>query len=600
MWRKKLTWQLILGSLGVVLLPLIVASWYTSTLYRNFYFEHLVSAGKASTCLIGENLKPLLAAGDFAKIDSLCKLLSRDIKMRVTVILPSGKVIGDSEKDPSLMENHRYRPEIMDALAGRLGTSRRLSTTLNEPMMYVASPVMIDGSIVGVVRTAVPLFSVVAALNTYYGRIALVALLMALLAFCLSYLLARRIIGPIRDIKEGAERFARGELSSKIAVPTIDELRHLAVALNEMAQQLHGRIQTITRQRNEQEAILGSMSEGVVAIDSSDRIFSVNASAAALFGIDRAGAQGKLFGECIRNSTIQRFAKKALESGQTIESDITLSSPAEDRGHDRFLQVHGTVLRDAENASIGVLLVASDVTRLRALENIRKDFVANVSHELRTPLTAIKGFVETLSAGALDSKEEALRFLAIIAGQVDRLSSLIDDLLTLAVIEREEESASLVFEECKLIDIVNAAIHDYEAPAAAKQIRVSASVDPAITARINIPLFEQAVGNLIDNAIKYSESGRSIEVIVSQRENNEIAIAISDHGIGIASEHISRIFERFYRVDKARSRKLGGTGLGLSIVKHITALHGGRTMVESVPGKGSTFCIVIPRTGGKS
>jgi two-component system, OmpR family, phosphate regulon sensor histidine kinase PhoR len=599
MWRKKLTWQLLIGSLGVVLLPLLIASLYTSRLYKNFYLEHLVETGKVTASLISEDIRPLVIAGDYKKIDSLCKRIAYDIKMRITVILPSGTVIGDSEKDPTAMENHRYRPEVIEAIMGRVGTAQRLSTTLREPMMYIASPVIDNSTTVCLIRTAVPLSAITAALDEYYKRIAIAALLMAFFAFCLSYILALHFIRPIREIKEGAERFARGDLAAKINIPTIDELRHVAVALNEMATQLNLRIQTITNQRNEQEAILGSMSEGVVAIDAQDKIFSVNASAATLFGIDRAAAPGKLFNECVRNSALQRFVRSVLDSGKTIENDVTLSS-TEDRRNDRFLQVHGTVLRDAENCCIGVLLVASDVTRLRVLENIRKDFVANVSHELRTPLTAIKGFVETLSAGAIDSREEATRFLGIIASQVDRLSSLIDDLLTLAVIEREEEEASLVFETCKLSEIVKAAVHDHEAPAAAKRIAVTENIDPSITVRINIPLFEQAVGNLIDNAIKYSESGKSVEVAVIKRENGEVAVAVSDHGIGIAGEHLTRIFERFYRVDKARSRKLGGTGLGLAIVKHITALHGGRTTVESIPGKGSTFSIIIPQTGGKA
>ncbi len=369
--------------------------------------------------------------------------------------------------------------------------------------------------------------------------------------------------------------------------------------LNAMASQLDGRIKAITAQRNEQEAILASMTEGVIAIDASEHVLSVNKAAAGLFALDANRAPGKPLGEVLRNSMFLQFARKILANTVAAEEDITVPFMFDGSTGDRILQLHGSVLRNGEGLCIGAVLVASDVTRLRRLETMRKEFVANVSHELRTPLTTIKGFVETLLAGAIDSKEETVRFLTIIAGQAERLTSLVEDLLTLALIEREEETGSPAMETRSIIEVISAAIRDQTVHADSKNITVAVSGDPDIAARLNAPLLEQAIGNLIDNAIKYSEPDREVTVHAA-KEGGEIAIAVKDQGMGIPREYLDRIFERFYRVDKARSRKMGGTGLGLAIVKHIAGLHGGRCTVQSEPGNGSTFTITFPATGIKS
>lgn len=247
-------------------------------------------------------------------------------------------------------------------------------------------------------------------------------------------------------------------------------------------------------------------------------------------------------------------------------------------------------------------MVISDITRIKKLENIRQDFVANVSHELRTPLTSIKGFVETLSAGAMNDPIEARRFLGILSKQADRLNMIVEDLLSLSRIERDSQEKAIDLQEGRLLDIINASIEACAAKAQSKNISIECSCDPNITAKIERTLLEQAVVNLIDNAINYSNSDTHIRVQVgySQANNSdagsETVISVRDEGVGIAHEHLSRLFERFYRVDKARSRKMGGTGLGLSIVKHIVLAHGGRVDVQSSPGNGSVFFIYLPRT----
>ena len=291
----------------------------------------------------------------------------------------------------------------------------------------------------------------------------------------------------------------------------------------------------------------------------------------------------------VRNVVLHEFVRNTLSSQKPVEKDIVLYT-----GGERFIDGHGTVLRDALGKQMGALIVLNDVTRIRRLENVRREFVANVSHEIKTPITAIKGFVETLRDGAVKNPEDAERFLGIIENHAERLEAIIEDLLSLSRIEREAERGKIALVEGRVQDVVQMAVQVCEMSARAKEIKIKCSCDKDIVSKINAPLLEQAIVNLLDNAIKYSAVGSTIRVEASQTAE-EIKIDVRDQGCGIEEEHLPRLFERFYRVDKARSRQLGGTGLGLAIVKHITQAHGGQVSVESVPGKGSTFSIRLPR-----
>ena len=290
-----------------------------------------------------------------------------------------------------------------------------------------------------------------------------------------------------------------------------------------------------------------------------------------------------------RNVDLQNFIKSALATHELIEMDIVLYADGE-----HILNLRGTMLRDGEGHRMGALIVLDDVTRLRKLENIRRDFVANVSHELKTPITAIKGFSETLRTGDVIDPVDAKRFLEIIDKNANRLESIVEDLLSLSKIEREEERKEIILEEGSIKEVVKSAMKLYQTKAKEKKIEMDLKCDEDIRAHINAPLLELAVGNLLDNAIKYSNSGSDVLSAAVQTEK-EVIIQIQDHGIGIAREHLPRLFERFYRVDKARSRKMGGTGLGLALVKHIVQAHGGQVSVESTLGKGSTVTISLPK-----
>jgi two-component system phosphate regulon sensor histidine kinase PhoR len=459
-------------------------------------------------------------------------------------------------------------------------------------MKYVAVPVRgpARNKVVAVVRASVPLTFVEKALATAYWQIALGCLAAAVLFALLGLAISKRISQPLEELRAGAEDFARGRLSRRLPEEGLAEISALARSMNQMAGQLDERIRSTTRERNEREAILASMVEGVLAVDRAGKVMGLNRACSRLLHIDPAGVQGRDLSEVVRNAELQAFAERALRSPGPIEGDVVIRA---DDGQDSVLQAHGALLRDASGREIGAVVVLNDVTRLRRLESIRRDFVANVSHELRTPITSIRGAVETLEDGALADAAERDRFMGMISRQSDRLGAIIEDLLSLSRIEQEEESAGIALETAPLEPVLSAAVQACAARAAEREVRVQVSCPQDLRGRINPPLLENAVVNLVDNAVKYSSPGGEVGV-EAVRADAGIRVAVIDRGCGIERKHLPRIFERFYRVDKARSRKLGGTGLGLAIVKHIAGAHGGGVAVESTPGQGSTFTICLP------
>jgi two-component system phosphate regulon sensor histidine kinase PhoR len=344
----------------------------------------------------------------------------------------------------------------------------------------------------------------------------------------------------------------------------------------------------MSRQQNEMKAVFSSMIEGVIAFDMEEHVLGMNQAAAQILKCDPNAARGRNIQEVARNTALHKFVRDTLLARDSIEADIPITPYGEG-----LLNGHGTLLRSESGQQIGALVVLNDVTRLRRLENIRRDFVSNVSHEIKTPITAIKGFVETLRDGAVKDPEDANRFLGIIEKHVDRLEAIIEDLLNLSKIEQDSEKTGISLVESRMLDILQNALQVCHVAIADKKIEIETSCADSVKATVDPTLLEQAIVNLLDNAIKYSDEAGIIRLAVS-KEKGSVVIAVQDHGCGISKKHLPRLFERFYRVDKARSRQLGGTGLGLAIVKHIVQAHGGDITVESTPGKGSTFSIRVP------
>jgi two-component system phosphate regulon sensor histidine kinase PhoR len=582
--RKRLVWQLFPFFLLVTLLTLLAVTWYATRSWRQFYLKGTARDLEARARLVEAQLGGKLAR-DSSRLDKLCKDLGKLTSTRLTVILPSGLVLGDSEKDPARMDNHGDRPEFQEAMKGKVGVISRYSFTLSESMLYVAIPLKDQGRVVGVVRAALPMTAIDQALRTLYLQMALGSLAIALLVAVLSFFISRRLSLPLEELKRGARRFAQGDLGRKLPIQGSDELASLAEALNHMASQLEDRLQSLRRQGQEQEAILSSMVEGVLALDNEGRLITLNRAAAQMLGLSPEARPHLSLQEAVSNPELQWFVTRTLSTSEPIEGEIALKN-----GDKRILQGRGTSLRDSQAMVMGTLIVFHDVTQLRRLEQARRDFVANVSHELKTPITSIKGFVETLLAGALREPENAENFLGIIAQQTDRLNAIIDDLLSLSRIEQEAERGQIFLTGGKVKGVLEAALHVCENQAREKDIALELNCPDDLRARLNAPLLEQALVNLIDNAIKFSGLGSTVH-LEAERAGPEVVIQVKDQGCGIPPEHLPRIFERFYRVDSGRSRKLGGTGLGLAIVKHIAQAHGGRVTVESRLGKGSVFSL---------
>ena len=402
-----------------------------------------------------------------------------------------------------------------------------------------------------------------------------------------AFLVINFLLSPVDIIRAGAQRYSQGDYSLKIYPPREKHLKSIAESLNSMAKQLDEKLDIIGEQSNLQKVVLESMKEGVLAVDYDERILLLNKTAELILGITATVSQGKTLQEVVRISEIQKFFKKILSEGSPQEAEIILQ-----HDKDKFLQLSGTLLYDMDNKALGALVVLNDISNLKHLDTIKKDLVANVSHELKTPVTTIKGFIETLKEGAIDDPKNAERFLNIVSKHIDRLNHLIDDLLTLSRLEEMDEEVALKDEEIK--PLLESVVEDYDFIAGEKKINISIKCEDNLISKTNRHLIEQAIGNLLDNAIKYSDKKTKIEVGTFEKDGM-LNIYVDDEGYGIDQEHISRLFERFYRIDKGRSREEGGTGLGLAIVKHIVSAFGGTIEVDSEPGSGSVFTIKIPQ-----
>lgn len=588
MRRKRLIWQIYPSYIVIILLTLSFVGWSASYSFTQFHREQLpeILLGKAR--LLSLQVKPLLQTLQHEQLDWMLKDWGPQLGTHLTVTLPDGSVVADSDEVISELKSIKGNTEIRQALKGDVGQSRGYDHAMMQNAFKLAVPVHHDEELIGVLRLNYPLKKMEDSIGHMYQKIATGSIGVILLALVVNLFVTRRITRPLTEIKKGAEMFARGELERRLPIYHNEEIGGLAKALNEMAVQLADRLRTVIEQRNEQEAVFSSMVEGVLAVDKEEKILDLNVAAASLFGVRMHEVRGKSLQEVIRNPDLNLFVNEVFEKKKAVEGNITIH-----KNGGIFLQAHGNLLRSVDGQSFGVLIVLNDVTSLRRLERVRKDFVANVSHELRTPITTIKGFVETLMDGAVDDPPQARRFLNIVSNHVERLMHIIEDLLSLSRIEQNAERDEVLLEEHNLLDVLAPAILTCENQAQGKEIAIQLTCQDGLKCQCNRQLFEQAIVNLVDNAIKYSDNGKPIYVEATQTSINT-TIKVIDNGIGINAEDIPRLFERFYRVDKSRSREVGGTGLGLAIVKYIVQAHKGRVTVESVPGHGSTFTITVP------
>ena len=589
MKKKKLIWQIFPLFLVIIVVSLSLEAWYFTRHYRQFFLANTEKELTVRARLIQLKAADILSREETRNqnMNDLCKELGDSIQTRVTIILPSGEVIGDSFARTMTMENHLSRPEIRAAISGEKGMAIRYSSTLDQNMMYIALPLAGPDGIMAVIRTALSVSAIDKNIQATRNKVIVFLIFMVMTAAGVSWYVTRRIIHPLEEIKKGARAFAGGDLSNRLTVPDTEELSELARSLNQMARNLDSQIQESLNRQRELEAVHASMQEGVIAIDNEERIITINAAAAEIFNFSPASLKGRNILEVARNFELQNFIRKALATHSPVEDDIIIHQEG-----DHILNIHSSALWDSREHRIGTLVIFHDLTRIRRLESMHKDFAANVSHELKTPLTTIRGFIETIQQMPADKCDDMAGFLKIIEKNVHRMIELIDDLLALSRLERLE-GTGIRFEEHHLSSLIQNAVQACTPLAEKKQIQVQVSCPEDLTARVDPVLMEQAIVNLVENAVKYSPENARVEV-TARRTGEQVELSVGDSGTGIAREHLPKIFNRFYRIDKGRSRQEGGTGLGLAIVKHIVQYHNGRITVSSVKGKGTTFLIRMP------
>ena len=602
--QKKLFWQIFPATLIIILFSILAVGWYSSYSVDDFYIKESAADLINRANLVKSTVVDLLEAGKKEELHRFTIESGRASETRITVIAGDGTVLADTKENPASMDNHRLRPEINEAFNGTPGISLRFSNTLGERMLYSAIPITFNPyegnenksvSSTAVLRLSMPITAIDAALSVLNIKLIFGSIIAVLIAFLVTLFVSRNISRPLEEMTKRAEYYSKGDFSQRTMMKKLTasyEVATLAAAMDRMADQLDDKINTIVNQRNQLETVFSSMVEAVFAVDRDEKIVSINTAAAEMFKVERSEVQGCLVQEVIRNAAIHEQIQQVLLTEKPMQEEVVLTNST----GERYLQTNAVALRSRTDSDFGVLVVLNDVTRLRRLEKVRSDFVANVSHELRTPITSIRGYVETLLEGALDDKENAKKFLVTVLRQSEQLSEIIDDLLALSRIEEGARSREMSFERQPLLPVLQDVIQTCLHKAREKEVLIELDCPDDIELKINRTLFEQAIVNLLINGITYSDHGG--RVIIEAKRLIEVApqhveIRVIDNGVGIAKEHLPRLFERFYRSDKARNRKSGGTGLGLSIVKHIAQIHQGSVDVKSKLGEGSEFILTI-------
>ena len=595
--RRRIALKLTLTLVGFTAIAGLAAALYLNHALEAYAVESLEARLVALERVLHDEARDLLrGSAPEAVRQAFAQRAARATGARVTLIRPDGRVVAESDARPgglAGMESHADRPEVRAALAGRVGRDLRISSTLETSLLYVASPARDGDRIVGVMRLALPLTEVTASHENVH-RVMLVGGLLALaVALGIGLFVSGRVTRPVVEMQSIARQLSEGNFAVRAPVHSPDEIGTLGRSLNVLAARLREKIQDLAQEQAKVTAILDGMVEGVIAVDGHDHILLMNERARAMFNLGSGRLERKPFLEVIRNADLHDVFREGRAAGIEVAGDgaavrreLRLSTPVE-----RILQVHAVPLRLGPGET-GVAMVLHDITALRQLEQVRTEFVANVSHELRTPLTAIQGYLETLLGGAMDDPAHARRFLEVVFRHTERLGRLLNDLTDLSNIELGR--VSLQRGPVALGEVVDGTLDIIRAKADAGGVRLEARLPAELPAvQADRDRLAQILINLVDNAVKYTPRGGQVAVEAAAGEGL-VEVAVVDTGVGIPPADLPRITERFYRVDRARSRELGGTGLGLAIVKHLVAAHGGTLVIESRPGEGTRVRVTLP------
>jgi two-component system phosphate regulon sensor histidine kinase PhoR len=570
--------RIFIGYLFIILVLSGASLLAFSDTFRELYNQSVTETLTTLAITLKADAAGSIEQGAYGRLDATAKRLGGQLKTRITVIDAKGTVVADSIEDPLTMENHRNRPEVIEALTGRTGTSRRFSSTTTQEALYVALPLEKDGKVEGVIRTS-RFASDIKIPPRLMGHMIEMLALFSLLALIATLIISRSISKPIGELTWAARKLASGDFNTRVFMKRNDEFRALADTFNSMSRELSGAFEELKRQKAELKGIVDSLREGLLVVSKKGAIIYCNESLKAILGRGSA-LEGQLYWEALGQSQFIELMEKARSRRLTPVEEVEI------RG--RTFLCSATHVEPEDE----MVLVLHDITSMKEVEKIKRDLVSSVSHELRTPLTSIKGFAETLEE-EMEGKNR--HYVEIIKRNTDRLINIVRDLLLLA--QLEEKGVELEIEEVDLKALAEQTMRIFDAQAKEKNLALRlespADLPPVLADPFKI---EQVLINLLDNAIKYTDKGEVS--LVLGRSDQDVTIAVHDTGIGMPKEKLSRIFERFYVIDKSRSRKTGGTGLGLSIVKHIALLHGGEVSVESAPGAGSHFHVRLPVRSG--
>ena len=592
--RRRIAVKLTLTLVGFVAVALLAGGVYLNDALESFAVGALEARLVTAARLLDDQARALLTRDALpAAVREFALRAAERSESRVTLIGLDGRVLGDSEVDvPALgrLENHRERTEVRAALDGQVGRDLRTSVSINAPLIYVAVPVRDAARIAGVLRLALPLSAVTSSYDAL-RRVMIAGGLVALaVAFGIGVFVAGRVTRPVVEMQRIAHAMSEGRFDVRAPVRSVDELGALGRALNMMMARLREKIGDLEEERVKARAILDGMVEGVIAVDGHEAIVLMNERARAMFGVGAGRGEGKPFLEVIRNAELHEVFRQSRSAvaDAPLTREVRLRHPVP-----RILQMSAVPLRLAGGGEPGVVIVLHDVTALRRLEQVRTEFVANVSHELRTPLTAIQGYLETLLGGALEEPEHARRFVDIAFRHTERLGRLLNDLTDLSNIELGKVTLRLA--PVRFSHVVDSVFEIIRPKAEGGRVGLIADVQPPdLTVHADHDRLAQILINLVDNAVKYTPENGWVTVRARAGDGSQAEIRVRDTGVGIPAADLPRITERFYRVDKARSRELGGTGLGLAIVKHLVIAHGGELSIESEQGRGTTVRFTLP------
>jgi len=584
--KTRIFWKLFLSFLLIAVVLLAIQTIFTATQTASLFME----SARQSITAKSQIILPEVVSSYFASSKDIGKTIGKLASansVRITLTATNGDIIADSvSNDLPNISNSLQKYMLLQAKP----VTAEFALFDDQTSLVCSSPVMDGVELVAALIVSMPSPKTTEVDSRLSGLLLISLLASIIIAGLATVLVSRGVTIPLLGLRRGLNEFGKGNFDYRIKPLSTVEFSEIANGMNETSQKVRVAMNNLDAQRNMLDGVLESMTEGVMAVGLDERLIGMNHFACQLLGIDLKTMRGRLMQEVTRDVGLLGFIKKALESGNLEESEITLAGQGE-----RVVKLTGSPLKGSDDSFEGVIVVLADITKLRHLENIRKEFVSNVSHELRTPITSIKGFVETLLGGAKDSPEDQERFLGIIAKHASRLNGIVEDLMELSKIEEAQSTGRIEFDEADPKKAVELSIAYMRDKASLKGIKIDANVKSA-KCSMNLNLIEHAVSNLIDNAINYSDSGKTIWV-TGNTAGDSYQIQVRDEGIGIEKHHLPRLFERFYRVDKGRDRSNGGTGLGLAIVKHIVQAHNGKVSVSSDLGVGSTFTITLPVLG---